>query len=85
MRRSIDDFPLAVDHLPPGDEDATPVSWAIAVCDDYDDATPRVVLTLEEIGEAGAGLVAHLNPDHARRLRGAIHDALREIGEDTGR
>jgi hypothetical protein len=44
-----------------------------------------VVLTVEEIGGAGAGLIAHLNADHARRLRGALHDALREIGENTGR
>ncbi len=85
MRRSIDDLPLAIDDLPPGVDDITPVSWGVAVCDDYDDATPRVVLTVEEIGGAGAGLIAHLNADHARRLRGALHDALREIGEDTGR
>lgn len=78
MRRSIDDLPLA--DLPPGVDDAA-VSWAIAVCDDYDDASPRVVLTLEEIGRAGTGLVAHLAPDHARRLRTALRDALREIGE----
>jgi hypothetical protein len=44
-----------------------------------------VVLTIEEIGNPGAGLVAHLGADHARRLRGAIHDALREIGEPAGR
>lgn len=85
MRRSIDDLPLALADVPPGVDDVTPVSWGVAVCDDYDDATPRVVLTVEEIGGAGAGLVAHLRPDHARRLRGALHDALREIGEDTGR
>ena len=75
----------SAEALPPGAADATPLSWAVAVCDDYDDATPRVVLTIEEIGNPGAGLVAHLDPDHARRLRGAIHDALREIGEATGR
>lgn len=85
MRRSIDDLPLMVEDLPEGLDDATPVSWGVAVCDDYDDANPRVVLTVEEIGGAGAGLVAHLNPEHTRRLRGALHDALREIGEDTGR
>lgn len=77
MRRSIDDLPLA-DVL--GTDDA-PVSWAVAICDDYDDAEPRVVLTLEEIGRPGAGLVAHLDPMNARRLRAALHDALREIGE----
>lgn len=85
VRRSIDDQPLDVAALPPGADDATPLSWAVAVCDDYDDAEPRVVLTVEALGLAGAGLVAHLSPDHARRLRGALHDALREIGEPAGR
>jgi hypothetical protein len=42
-------------------------------------------MTVEESGRAGYGLVAHLAPDTARRLRGAIADALREIGEDPGR
>jgi hypothetical protein len=85
VRRSIDDMPLTAADLPEGADDAMELSWAVAVCDDYDDATPRVVLTIEEIGNPGAGLVAHLGPDHARRLRGAIHDALREIGEPAGR
>ena len=85
MRRSIDDMPLTTAELPAGADDATELSWAVAVCDDYDDAEPRVVLTVEELGNPGAGLVAHLSADHARRLRGAIHDALREIGEAAGR
>jgi hypothetical protein len=42
------------------------------------------VLTVEEVGAAGEGLVAHLGPDLVRRLRRALHDALREIGEDPG-
>jgi hypothetical protein len=78
-------MPLTATDLPEGADDAMEVSWAVAVCDDYDDANPRIVLTIEEIGNPGGGLVAHLDPDHARRLRGAIHDALREIGESTGR
>lgn len=81
MRRSIDDLPLA--DLPPGVDDDVPVSWALAVCDDYDDAVPRLVLTVEPIGHPGTGLVAHLEPAHARRLRSALRDALREIGEPT--
>jgi len=81
MRRSIDDQPITADDLPPGADDATPVSWAVAICDDYDDATPRVVLTLEPLGRPGEGLAAHLSPDHARRLVRALSDALREIGE----
>ena len=84
MRRSIDDQPFTVADLPPGADDATPISWAVAISDDYDDAEPRVVLTVEEIGKAGAGLVAHLGPEHVRRLRRALRDALHEIGEDPG-
>jgi hypothetical protein len=84
MRRSIDDQPFAEADLPPGDEDAMRLSWAVAICDDYDDAEPRVVLTTEEYGKPGAGLIFHLTPDHVRRLRRALHDALREIGEPPG-
>jgi hypothetical protein len=85
MRRSIDDYPMVPADLPDGAEDEMLVSWAVAISDDYDDAEPRIVLTVEEVGRAGEGLVAHLSADHARRLRGALHDALREIGSDTGR
>lgn len=85
MRRSIDDHPASDADVPPGlEDDLAPVSWAIAISDDYDDATPRVVLTVEEVGRPGAGLVTHLSPDIARRLRVALRDALREIGEDGG-
>jgi hypothetical protein len=45
---------------------------------------PRVVLTMEEVGRAGLGLVAHLAPATARRLRTAIAAALKEIGEEPG-
>lgn len=84
MRRSIDDYPAGPDDIPPGlEDDLAPVSWAIAISDDYDDAEPRVVLTVEEVGQAGAGLVTHLTPTIARRLRIAIGDALKEIGEST--
>jgi hypothetical protein len=78
MRRSIDD--AATESLP--EVDAEAVSWAVAIADDYDDARPRVVLTVEEVGRAGYGLVAHLTPDIARRLRVALRDALAEIGEE---
>ncbi len=84
MRRSIDDQPLTADDLPPGAEDAMAISWAVAISDDYDDGEPRIVLTVEEIGRPGAGLIAHLDPDRTRRLRQALHDALREIGEAPG-
>ena len=79
MRRSIED------DLPEGADDAGRLSWADAISDDYDDAEPRVVLTIEEVGRPGTGMVGHFTPDMARRLRGALHDALREIGEDPGR
>ena len=82
MRRSIDDFPASPTDVPPGlDDDLAPVSWAVAISDDYDDAEPRVVLTVEEVGRPGTGLVTHLSPTVARRLRAALADALREIGE----
>ena len=83
MRRSIDDYPFNPADLPDGAEDAARLSWAVAISDDYDDAEPRVVLTVEEVGSPGEGLVAHLSPDHARRLRMALRDALREIGEES--
>ena len=84
VRRSIDDHPFRLDELPPSEEDIQHLSWAVAISDDYDDAEPRVVLTVEEVGKAGAGLIAHLSPGIARRLRAALRDALREIGEDPG-
>lgn len=86
MRRSIDDYPFDPADYPPAyaDDELTPVSWAVAISDDYEDAEPRVVLTVEEVGRAGAGLVGHLTPLVARRLRVALRDALREIGEDDG-
>lgn len=70
--------------MPPTDEDVQQISWAVAISDDYDDAEPRVVLTVEEVGKAGEGLIAHLAPPLARRLRIALRDALKEIGEDPG-
>ena len=86
MRRSIDDHPFRAEDMPPDWEelDLAPVSWAVAISDDYEDAAPRVVLTLEEVGRPGEGLVAHLPPALARRLRVALRDALREVGEDVG-
>lgn len=86
MRRSIDDHPFdpSSDPVVADDPDLTPVSWAIAISDDYDDAEPRVVLTVDELGKAGQGLVAHLRAGEARRIRVALCDALREVGEDPG-
>ena len=82
MRRSIDD---ATDDHPADDDERPPVSWAVALSDDCDACgmgEPRVVLTMEEVGRAGLGLVAHLAPDDRPPAAGAIAAALREIGED---
>ena len=86
MRRSIDDHPFdpTADPVVADDPDLTPVSWAIAIADDYDDAEPRIVLTVDEMGKPGEGLVAHLLPAEARRIRLALRDALKQIGEDQG-
>jgi hypothetical protein len=86
MRRSIDDQPFdsAADPTLSEDPDIPRLSWAVAIADDYDDAEPRVVLTVEEVGRAGAGLVLHLPAGGARRLRAALRDALKEIGADPG-
>lgn len=83
MRRSIDDAPV---DAPPSDDagDLAGVSWAVSICDDYDDAEVRVQLLVEELGSAGEGLVAHMSPDQARRLRLALRSALRELGEEPG-
>ena len=79
MRRSIDD---AADDHPIDDEDRPAASWAISLSDDCEGCDDlRVVLTLEELGRPGEGVVAHLAPPTARRLRMALAAALREIGE----
>lgn len=83
MRRSIDDDQVPV---PSGrEDDEVPVSWAVGIVDDYDDAHPRVHLLVEQHGSTGVGLAAHLDPGRARRLRLALRTALQELGEDPGR
>jgi hypothetical protein len=73
------------DDHPPGDPERAPLSWIVAVLDDCDEcADIRVELTLEEVGAQGTGLVGHLSPASARRLRAALATALREAGEDPG-
>ena len=74
-----------VDDHPAGDPERVQVAWAVAAFDDCDECNDlRVELTVEEVGRPGAGLVAHLSPSTARRLRGALALALREMGEDPG-
>jgi hypothetical protein len=73
------------DDHPPDDPERTQLSWIVAVLDDCDECEDmRVELTVEEVGRPGTGLVGHLSPDTARRLRAAIATALREIGENPG-
>lgn len=82
VRRSIDD---AVDDHPGDDEDRPTASWAVGMSDDCEACGDlRVVVTLEEVGRPGEGVVAHLSPATARRLRGALAAALAELGEDRG-
>jgi len=79
----IDDDQVPV---PPGrEDDEAPANWAVTIVDDYDDATPRIALVVEEVGSAGYGFTAHLDADRARKLRVALGNGLRELGEDPGR
>ena len=71
-----------LDDHPDGDPERVKISWTVAFLDDCDECEdPRVELTVEEAGHPGAGLVGHLSPSTARRLRAALATALREIGE----
>jgi len=73
------------DDHPPDDPERARAAWAVALLDDCDGcADLRVELTLEEVGQAGRGVVAHLAPATARRLRAALAAALREMGEPAG-
>ena len=70
------------DDHPAEDEERVQVSWTVAALDDCEECgDTRVELTVEEVGRPGAGLVAHLAPETARRLRAALGTALKEIGE----
>jgi hypothetical protein len=78
VKKSVD-FGLD-DH--PDDEDRPGSAWSVAVLDDCDSCDDlRVELVLEERGRAGTGVIAHLSPVSARRVRAALAAALREIGE----
>jgi hypothetical protein len=73
------------DDHPADDPERAHVSWAVAVLDDCDECEEvRVELTLEERGRPGTGLVAHLSPGTARRVRAALRGALQDVGEDPG-
>jgi predicted neutral ceramidase superfamily lipid hydrolase len=82
VKKSID---FAFDDHPDGDEDKARVAWAVAVLDDCDGcADIRVELTVEDAGANGTGVVGHLAPGTVRRLRAALADALRAVGEEPG-
>jgi hypothetical protein len=71
-----------LDDHPADDPDRSQVAWAVAALDDCDECGDlRIELTVEEAGKPGAGLVGHLAPDTARRLRAALALALKEMGE----
>jgi hypothetical protein len=74
-----------IDDHPADDPERAQVNWIVAVLDDCEECVdPRVEVTFEEAGRPGTGLVGHLSPDSARKLRAAIALGLREIGEDPG-
>lgn len=73
-----------LDSHPQDDDDKVPTAWTVAVLDDCEGCGDlRVEVTLEELGRAGYGQVAHLSPDGARQLREALARALGEIGAAT--
>jgi hypothetical protein len=69
------------DDHPADDPERAQIAWSVAAVDDCDECGDvRVTLTLEEIGNPGAGLVAHLSPGTAKQLGAALARALTEIG-----
>jgi hypothetical protein len=73
------------DDHPPDDPERARLAWAVAILDDCDECGDlRVELTVEEAGRPGTGLVGHLSPDTARRLRAALATALRDLGQHPG-
>jgi hypothetical protein len=70
------------DDHPAGDPERAQAAWSVVLFDDCDGCDDlRVELTLEEAGQPGRGVVAHLAPATARRLRAALATALKEMGE----
>jgi len=72
-----------LDDHPSDDPERAQVAWAVAALDDCDECGDlRIEVTFEEAGKPGAGIVGHLAPATARRLRGALATALKEMGEE---
>jgi hypothetical protein len=71
-----------LDDHPADDPEKAQLAWAVAALDDCDACNDlRIEVTVEEVGRPGAGLVAHLSPATARRLRTLLAKALEDIGE----
>lgn len=72
------------DDHPDNDPERAQLAWSVGLLDDCEGCldTIRVEVVLEELGRPGTGLSAHLDPATARRLRGALTVALRQVGED---
>jgi hypothetical protein len=72
-----------LDDHPADDPERAQIAWAVAAFDDCDECGDlRIELTVEEAGHPGTGLVGHLSPATARKLRAALATALREMGEE---
>ena len=70
------------DDHPADDPERAQLTWTVAILDDCEECDDlRVELTVEEAGRPGTGLVGHLAPATARRLRAALATALRDLGE----
>jgi hypothetical protein len=70
------------DDHPEEDPERATLAWTVALLDDCEACDGlRVELTVEEVGRPGAGVVGHLAPATARRLRAPLSRALREMGE----
>jgi len=70
------------DDHPDADPERAQAARAAAALDDCDlCGEVRVELTLEEVGRAGTGVVAHLAPQTAKRMVAALNLGLRDIGE----
>jgi hypothetical protein len=79
MKKLVD---YGIDDHPADDAERVQITWIVAVLDDCNECEdPRIELTVEEVDKKGMGLVGHLSPATAQRLRAALAAALREIGE----
>ena len=87
MRRSIDDYPFDPADYPDHyeEDELTPISWGVAISDDYDDAEPAG--RAHRRGGRPGRLRAGRAPQRRRWRAGCgwrIRDALVEVGQDPG-